>query len=221
MTKQQKSHRQQTSKPPNVSLSFDESQKSENRREEIRLVRLAKQGNQNAFKELRLKYHGALTHFVARLVNRREEVDDLVQEAFIKAFTSIQNYNEEFAFSTWLFKIAANNSIDYLRKKKLHTFSINTPFETEDEEYTFELPDTDLRPDQLLISNQRSKMLEEAMESLPPKYRQVIYMRHVEEMEYSEIAKALDEPLGTVKAHIFRAREMLYKQLKHKIRHYE
>jgi RNA polymerase sigma-70 factor (ECF subfamily) len=221
MAKRKKLHRQQTSKPPNVSLSFDESQKSENRREEIRLVRLAKQGNQNAFKELRLKYHGALTHFVARLVNRREEVDDLVQEAFIKAFTSIQNYNEEFAFSTWLFKIAANNSIDYLRKKKLHTFSINTPFETEDEEYTFELPDTDLRPDQLLISNQRSKMLEEAMESLPPKYRQVIYMRHVEEMEYSEIAKALDEPLGTVKAHIFRAREMLYKQLKHKIRHYE
>ncbi|MBP8976905.1 MAG: sigma-70 family RNA polymerase sigma factor, partial [Bacteroidetes bacterium] len=130
MAKQKKLHRQQLSESSLPSFPSDESQKLAIRREEIRLIRLAQKGNQNAFKELRLRYHGALTHFVARLVNKREEVDDLVQEAFIKAFTSIQNYNEEFAFSTWLFKIAANNSIDYLRKKKLHTFSINNPIET-------------------------------------------------------------------------------------------
>lgn len=189
-------------------------------REDLPLVRSAKKGDQKAFERLRQKYSEPLRHFLARIVKQHEEIDDLVQEAFIKAFTSIAQYDEEYAFSTWLFKIAANNAIDFLRKKKLHTFSMNAPLETEEDEYTFEVADRDPIPDQQLIARQRASIVREAIEALPPKYRKVILLRHVEEKEYAEIAKELKLPLGTVKAHIFRAREILYKQLKKKMRHY-
>lgn len=154
------------------------------------------------------------------MIRSREEIEDLTQEAFIKAFTSLASFNEEYSFSTWLYKIATNNAIDYVRKRKLQTFSINKPIESEESDYSFELQDTEPEPDQELIAVQRKKMLDDAMESLPAKYRQVILMRHVDEKEYQEIAKTLKLPLGTVKAHIFRARELLYKQLRDKMRHY-
>jgi RNA polymerase sigma-70 factor (ECF subfamily) len=154
------------------------------------------------------------------LVHDQEEVTDLTQEAFIKALTSLQYFNEEYAFSTWLYKIATNNAIDFIRKKKLHTFSIDKPVDSEEHDYSFEVPDPDFAPDQTMIAGQRKRMLEEAIDSLPVKYKTVMIMRHVDEKEYQEIAEALDLPLGTVKAHIFRAREILYKLLKDKMRHY-
>ena len=154
------------------------------------------------------------------MIHNKEEVEDLTQEAFIKAFSSLSSFNEEYAFSTWMYKIATNNTIDHIRKRKLQTFSINKSIESDENDYFFELPDTDPEPDQRLIASQRKKMLDDALHALPAKYRQVMVMRHVDEKEYSEIAKILKLPLGTVKAHIFRARELLYKQLKKKMRHY-
>ncbi len=99
-------------------------------------------------------------------------------------------------------------------------FSIDKPIESKDSDFTFELPDDSYEADRELISDQRSVMLNEAIEQLPEKYRLVIRLRHVEERSYEEIAKMLKLPIGTVKAHIFRARELLYKQLRGKIRHY-
>jgi len=184
------------------------------------LIKSALGGDQKAFHSLRLKYYNAIFRLINRIIRSREEVEDLTQEAFIKAFTSLDRFDNQYSFSTWLYKIATNNSIDHIRKKKLQTFSINKPIESEESDYSFELPDTDLEPDQELIASQRKKMLDEAMNALPSKYRQVILMRHVDEKEYQEIAKTLKLPLGTVKAHIFRARELLYKQLRDKMRHY-
>ena len=184
------------------------------------LIKHALAGDQKAFHKLRLKYYDAIFKLVNRMIRNREEVEDLTQEAFIKAFTSLNRFDNQYSFSTWLYKIATNNSIDHIRKKKLQTFSINKPIESEESDYSFELPDTGLEPDQELIASQRKKMLDEAMNALPPKYRQVILMRHVDEKEYQEIAKTLKLPLGTIKAHIFRARELLYKQLRDKMRHY-
>ena len=154
------------------------------------------------------------------MVHDKGEVEDLVQEAFIKAFLSLATFNDEYAFSTWLYKIATNNCIDYIRRKKLSTFSINKPIESKDSEYTFELPDSTYEPDKEMIALQKQSLFEEAINSLPPKYRQVIILRHTEEKDYQEIATLLDLPLGTVKAHIFRAREMLYKFLRDKLRNY-
>jgi RNA polymerase sigma-70 factor (ECF subfamily) len=201
-------------------LSTIEQRRFESRKEDSTLIQQALTGDQKAFRKLRLKYYTPIFRLISRMIRSREEVEDLTQEAFIKAFTSLASFNEEYSFSTWLYKIATNNAIDYVRKRKLQTFSINKPLESEESDYSFELQDTEPEPDQELIAVQRKKMLDDAMDSLPEKYRQVILMRHVDEKEYQEIAKTLNLPLGTVKAHIFRARELLYKQLRDKMRHY-
>jgi RNA polymerase sigma factor (sigma-70 family) len=222
MRRTKKKHTSSPASPPSrIKVpNLLEQKRIESREEDSALIKRALGGDQRAFLKLRQKYYDAIFKLINRMVRNREEVEDLTQEAFIKAFTSLAGFDEEYAFSTWLYKIASNNSIDYIRKKKLQTFSIDKPIESDDSDYSFELPDTELKPDQELIAAQRKKMLEEAMNSLPPKYRQVIMMRHVDEREYQEIAKALKLPLGTVKAHIFRARELLYKRLRDKIGHY-
>jgi len=194
--------------------------KTDSRLEDSRLIRRALAGDEGGYKGLMEKYHDPIAGFILRMIHDRQQVEDLTQEAFIKAFASLKNFNEEYAFSTWLYKIATNNCIDYIRKRKLPTYSIDKPIETKDSQYFIELPDETYAADKQIIAGQRSKLLGEAITRLPEKYRRVIHLRHTEERSYEEIAKILHLPIGTVKAHIFRAREMLYKYLKEKIRHY-
>ena len=191
--------------------------KLDSRAEDSRFIAAAIAGNQPAYRALMKKYHDPICNLLFRMIHDKDEVEDLTQEAFIKAFQSLASFNEEFAFSTWLFKIASNNCIDYIRKKKLQTFSIDKPIESSDGDFSFEIPDSTYEPDRDLIARQRTKLLEQAIKSLPAKYRTVILMRHTEEKDYAEIARQLRLPIGTVKAHIFRAREMLYKNLRKKI----
>lgn len=194
--------------------------RSDSRSEDSRLIKEALHGNQAAFKELMKKYHDPISNLIYRIIHQKEQVEDLTQEVFIKAFGSLRSFNEEYAFSTWLYKIATNSSIDYIRKKKLTTFSIDKPLAMDESDYTFELPDTTYQPDKHIIQRQRSTLIEEAIQRLPEKYRRVIILRHTEERDYREIAKILKLPIGTVKAHIFRARELLNRYLRDKISHY-
>lgn len=180
------------------------------------LVTEALSGSQAAYNQLVDKYRGALSRHVGRMIRKQSEVDDLVQECFIKAFSALQSYSSDYAFSTWLYKIATNHTIDYLRKKKLKTMSIDSPIKTRDGEVEYELPDTSYRPDRHIQEDQRRELIQEAIDDLPPKYHKVIVMRHQQEKSYDEIARELDLPLGTVKAHIFRARALLYKYLREK-----
>ncbi len=193
---------------------------SRSKAEDIILIEKAIAGNQSSYEKLMKKYYQMIYNLVYRMISKKEDVEDLTQEAFIKAFHSLPNFDRQFAFSTWLFKIATNNAIDYLRKKKLFTFSIDKEIESDDSDYKFEIPDTENRPDKHLIDSEMRSILSEAIESLPEKYRQVIVLRHNKELEYEEIAKLMKLPLGTVKAHIFRGRELLNKYLKDKIKHY-
>lgn len=193
---------------------------SKSKLEDISLIEEALAGKQSAYDKLMKKYYQHIYNLIYKMIFKKEDVEDLTQEAFIKAFNSLQHFDRQFAFSTWLYKIATNNSIDYLRKKKLNTFSIDKEIESEDSDYKFDIPDNDYVPDNKIIEDQRRKVLEDAIESLPEKYRQVITMRHKQEKEYEEIAKELNLPLGTVKAHIFRGRELLNKYLKDKIKNY-
>ena len=179
-------------------------------------VNKALEGDQKAYQKLTEKYRRPLEYHVRKMVKETEQVEDLVQEAFIKAFKNLESYNSSYAFSTWLYRITTNHTIDYLRKKKLKTTSIDKPIKTREGEMSFELPDQQASTDRAIIRKQRKKIITHAIENLPKKYRQVIEMRHIEELSYQEIADELDLPLGTVKAHIFRAREMLYKALKDK-----
>ena len=196
-----------------------EERREQSRAEDKTLIAQALQGDQESFKRLMKKYHSAIYHLIVRMIGYQPEADDLTQEAFIKAFNSLESFNDEFAFSTWLYKIATNNCIDHLRKRKLKTFSIDKPLD-HDGEYYFEIPDTTYQPDLHILQTQQSRAIQKAIDELPEKYRIVIVMRHQQEKSYEQIAEELQLPLGTVKAHIFRAREILYRGLKGKVGNY-
>jgi RNA polymerase sigma-70 factor (ECF subfamily) len=178
------------------------------------VVKRATDGDQEAFKVLFDKYRQPLHFHILKFVRDKEIIEDLLQEIFSKAFANISSFNPEYAFSTWLYRIATNHSIDYLRKKKLKTLSLDEPIQTKDGVMSIEVEDMSSNTDDLIIKKQRSLILKEALDSLPEKYRDIIRMRHIDELSYQEIAELLKLPLGTVKAHIFRARELLYKYLK-------
>ena len=184
--------------------------------EDEKFVSNAVKGDPGAYKQLVNKYREPLHFHVKKMVREKEQVEDLVQEVFIKAFDNLASYNSNYAFSTWIYRIATNHTIDYLRKRKLQTLSINEPVQTKDGEMNVQIPDQNYETDRNIIRKQRKKIIQNEIENLPEKYKDVIRMRHMEEMSYQEISDQLDLPLGTVKAHIFRARELLYKALKDK-----
>ena len=181
--------------------------------EDDKLVAKAVQGQEDSYKKLVDKYNSPIYFHIRKMIKEQELVEDLVQEVFIKAFKNLATYCNQYAFSTWLYRIATNHTIDYLRKKKLPTFSISDPIKTKDGEVEVQLPDTSFATDAPIIKHERKAIVQEAIANLPEKYRKVIRMRHMDELSYDEIADELNIPLGTVKAHIFRARELLYKAL--------
>ena len=192
-------------------------EKQKSPKDNSELIKRAIEGDETAYRQLMENYRGAIFNLLYRMVQNKEETEDLVQEAFIKAFKALPSFNEEYAFSTWLYKIAINNCIDHMRKKRLKTYSINKPLRSKDGELEREFPDSSLSPDKELLHDERARLIETAIDELPEHYKIAIIMRHSEEKSYEEIAKFLDIPLGTVKARIFRAREMLKKRLKGKL----
>lgn len=188
--------------------------KSANRRRDGALVEAARSGDQRAYARLMALYTRPLTFHVSRLLRSREPVDDLVQEVFLKAFDSLSSYHDGYAFSTWLYRIATNHTIDYLRKKKLSTVSLDEPVSSGEGSSPREFADAESQADKPVFDSERQQWVARAVERLPEKYRKVIVMRHMDELSYEEISEALELPLGTVKAHLFRARELLNKALR-------
>ncbi len=182
--------------------------------EDRRLIDLALQGNEKAYEDLLAKYRNLVFSIMFKMVRNTQEAEDLTQEAFMKAFGSLETFNEEFAFSTWLMKIASNNCIDFLRRRKLRTYSIHEPIQFKDERIEIDIPDQEPSPERSLIQSERKRMIEDAINELPDRYRYVIILRHREDKSYEEISEILNLPLGTVKAQIFRAREILNRKLR-------
>ena len=183
---------------------------------DYRLVILAlEKGDQKAYAELLNNYRDSLYFMMLKMTGNAADAEDLTIEAFGKAFRNLAQYTPDYAFSTWLFKIAANNCIDFLRKSRRLQF---TDLELGDEEgtsdyhskITADSPD----PEEHVIAKQKVKLMHEVVEKLKPHYRQLIEMRYFKEWSYEEIASSLDLPIGTVKAQLFRAREFLYQILK-------
>lgn len=170
--------------------------------------------DERAFERLVAKYRVPLTRHVAAMLRDPQATDDLVQEAFVKAFAALSSYDPGYAFSTWLYRIATNHTIDHLRRRRVATVSLDKPIATREGEVQMEVPDSTYRPDRAIVSDQRGALLRDAIERLPEKYHRVIVMRHQEDLSYEEIADRLGLPLGTVKAHIFRARALLNKHLR-------
>ena len=182
------------------------------------LIQLARSGDDHAYDQLLKKYKQSVYNLVFRMVRDIQEAEDLTQESFIKAFSSLAQFNEEYAFSTWLYKIATNNCIDYFRKRKLQTYSLDKPIQYKDSEIQQEIPDPELNPEKSILADERHSIIQDAISTLPEKYYTAIVLRHNEERSYEEIAEILELPLGTVKARIFRAREMLNKALKDRLK---
>ncbi|MEL6133965.1 MAG: sigma-70 family RNA polymerase sigma factor [Bacteroidota bacterium] len=188
---------------------------SKNTQEDRELVAAAKQGESHAFETLLKKYRKSVYYMLLKMVRNADDAEDLTQEAFAKAFNSIEKFDSKFAFSTWLFRIATNNTIDFIRKKRVQTVSIDAPVEGEDgSSMRFDVRDDDLDPNAAMLKKQRSRYLHMAIEKLPEKYRVLVKLRYFEELSYEEIATELQIPLGTVKAQLFRARELLNQELK-------
>ena len=172
-------------------------------------------GDQKAYEFLVSKHRAAIFHIINRIVRNEDAANDLVQETFMKAFSSLPSYRSEYRFSTWLYKIAANSSIDFLRKRRIQALSLDRPMETEDGQVEIEVADYSFHPEKDLERKEKRFTIEEAIDSLPVKYREVIIYRHKDDKSYEEIADLLNIPVGTVKARIFRARELLKKKLRH------
>jgi len=183
------------------------------------LINQALTGDQKAFSEIVNQYQDKIFNFVIRTVKERELAEDITQETFIKAYKALASFNSEYAFSTWLYKIAANNCIDHFRKKRLKTYSLDTPITAKDGELYRDYPDNDDHtPEYKLIIKEKSIQIIDAINSLPKKYKEVILLRHTKDKSYEEISEELNIPLGTVKVRIFRAREMLKMKLKSQLR---
>ena len=171
--------------------------------------------DQQAFTELMDRYKDSIFFMLLKMVNNKDDADDLTIEAFGKAFNRLNQYTPNYAFSTWLFKIATNNCIDFIRKKKKNVLSIDNRFENEEgDSLMIELKCGGLNPEQEAMREQKIKMMRKVVQRLKPRYQILVELRYFKELSYDEIAKELDLPLGTVKAQLFRAREFLYNIMK-------
>ncbi|MGZ4034340.1 MAG: RNA polymerase sigma factor [Bacteroidia bacterium] len=180
------------------------------------LIRAAlDKGDQKAYAELMGRYRDSVYFMLLKMVNNKDDADDLTIEAFGKAFKRLSQYTPNYAFSTWLFKIASNNCIDFIRRKKMITFSIDRTFENDEGgEMSMDIKAEGLNPEENMVKKQKVKHMREVVEKLKPRYRILVEMRYFDELSYEEIAEKLELPLGTVKAQLFRAREFLANILK-------
>ena len=191
---------------------------SENARHDFELVLAARSGNEKAFAQLMKRYKDAIYFMLLKMVYNKEDAEDLTIEAFGKAFANISQYEPQFAFSTWLFRIASNNAIDHLRKKRVNTVPLETSSGRGDShtgiDYNYNVPSESDNPEDSVIKTQNATVLRKAVSMLKPRYRTLLELRYFKEYTYSEIAEELDLPLGTVKVQLFRSREMLLEIIK-------
>ncbi len=188
---------------------------SDKAQQDFLLVEKAKLGDQKAFADLLGRYRDAIYFMLIKMVNNPSDAEDLTIEAFGKAFKNIGQYTPNYAFSTWLFKIATNNCIDFIRRKRANTVSLDQTIDDEDSYSPSAIIASDSpTPETHLINQQKVLMLREVVGNLKPRYRKLVELRYFKEYSYEEISKELDLPIGTVKAQLFRARELLFNVLK-------
>jgi len=189
-----------------MEISHDLSDKAKN---DLLLVKDAKKGNEKAFARLMNRYWDSIYFLLLKMVNNASDAEDLTIEAFGKAFRNLDLYTPKFAFSTWLFKIATNNCVDFIRKKQLSPSPFDNMHESLDNvtvNIQSDMPD----PEELLINHQKIATLKDVVQQLKPRYRSLIKLRYYKEYSYEEISTELNLPIGTVKAQLYRAKTLLY-----------
>ncbi|MFA5818972.1 MAG: sigma-70 family RNA polymerase sigma factor [Bacteroidales bacterium] len=182
---------------------------SDKAKNDLLLVQEARRGNEKAFASLMNRYWDSIYFMLLKMVNNSSDAEDLTIEAFGKAFRSLDSYTPKFAFSTWLFKIATNNCVDFIRKKQLAPTTFDYLQENLDNatvNIQSDMPD----PEELLINHQKIAALKDIVSQLKPRYKSLIELRYYKEYSYEEISSELNLPIGTVKAQLYRAKTLLY-----------
>lgn len=186
--------------------------------EDFRLIDQAiAEGDQQAYAELMKRYKTPVYHVILKMIRNVDDAEDLTIEAFAKAFKNLHKFRKDFTFSTWLFRIATNNTIDFIRKKRLNTMSLNTSFKDGNgDTITIDVQDCNLNPQEEAIKTQKIDLVRMFVTKLPPKYQRLVRLHYFDELSYLEIAKELKTPLGTIKAQLHRARELMGELVKDK-----
>jgi len=182
---------------------------SDKAKNDLLLVQEARRGNEKAFASLMNRYRDSIYFMLIKMVNNPSDAEDLTIEAFGKAFRNLDSYTPKFAFSTWLFKIATNNCVDFIRKKQLAPTLFDYLQDNLDNatvNIQSDMPD----PEELLINHQKIAALKDIISQLKPRYKSLIELRYYKEYSYEEISSELNLPIGTVKAQLYRAKVLLY-----------
>jgi len=188
--------------------------------EDFKLIDLAVIGDDKAYARLLQRYKRPVYHMILKMVRNVDDAEDLTIESFAKAFRSLHKFKKDFTFSTWLFRIATNNTIDFIRKKKLNTLSIENTYTDDDgQSVSIDVEDLNPNPQEEAIKAQKEELIQVFVNMLPPKYQKLVRLRYFNELSYEEIAVELEAPLGTVKAQLHRARELMYDLIKNKKEH--
>ncbi len=188
---------------------------TEKAQRDYKLVRDAvEKGNQQAFAQLMDYYKDTIYFMLLKMTGSSIDAEDLTIEAFGKAFRNIKQYTPDYAFSTWLFKIASNNCIDHIRKKKKNVLAREQNEEIDEQDSIREITAEQSDPEEKFIKDQKAELMREVVEKLKPRYRKLIELRYFRELSYEEICQEMQLPLGTVKAQLFRSRQLLYNILK-------
>ena len=177
------------------------------------IIEKIKEGQFELFEVIVFRYQKKLVNYIYRMISDFESAMELCQEVFIKVYNSLDKYNPSYKFTTWIHRISSNATIDWMRKKKIDAYSLDTNDDGETPSMSKQLPSKELGPLKHLEMEQLQGRIETAINELPFIYKQLIILRHINELSYDEIASAVDLPLGTVKNRIFRGREMLKAKL--------
>ena len=180
-------------------------------RDYLLVCKAREDGDQRAFADLMRMYREPIYLMLLKMTNDPTDADDLTIEAFGKAFSSLHLYTPTHAFSTWLFSIATNNCLDFIRKKRLQTIYLDDiKTSVDDDVYEYPIPSDAGNPEESFIHEQRVQILREVVNQLKPRYRKLVELRYFDELSYEEIADKMPMPLGTVKVQLFRARDLLH-----------
>jgi len=181
------------------------------------LARLSLKGDQQAFAELVSLYQDKLFHMSYRMLNSRQEAEDVVQDTFLRVYKNLDRYDLSMKFSTWIYRIATNLCIDRLRRRR-PTYSLDA--ESSEHEgldgYSM-LPSDNITPESELIITDTQRIIREAMEGLPPKYKSIMILRYIRDLSLQEISEIVDMPVTTIKTRVHRGRDLLRKKLDHRL----
>lgn len=177
------------------------------------LVSAVLDGDVDRFGDLVERYQGRLVNYLYRMLRNLDEAHELAQEVFFKVYQALDRFDPSYRFSTWIFRVAQNAAIDLIRKRRLKMVSLHRFDDGDEEGRDWELPSPDRGPYGDLRNRERGDAIQEAIESLPWEYRELIVLRHYGELSYDDIATTKEMPLGTVKNKLFRGRQMLKERL--------